>query len=108
MNGHDIIVSYEKSLRIVGLMTTAAEQSDWDRYLEFQNQLNLELSSLQLSTLADKLDTNQQQTVSELIKSIQMQIANIRHQVEGSLIDLTAKIDNTYTQKKLELAYKSL
>lgn len=108
MNSDEIIASYKKILGISRQMTNAAEQSDWDRYLEFENQLNLELSNLQFTALADKLDTNQQNTASELIQSIQLQIASIHHHVQSSLTDLTAKIDNTYTQKKLELAYKSL
>jgi hypothetical protein len=108
MNGLDIIASYQKILGISGQMTTAAEQLDWDRFLEFQNYLNLELSNLQAVTLANYLNPDQQEIVSELIQSIQMQISNIYQHVDASLTDLTAKIDNTSTQKKLEQAYKSL
>ncbi|MEY4210284.1 MAG: Flagellar protein FliT [Pseudomonadota bacterium] len=108
MNGYDIIASYEKILGISGQMTTAAEQSDWDRYLQFQSQLNLELSRLQTKSLANNLNSDQQETVSQLIQSIQMQINRIYQYVDASLNDLTAKIENTHTQKKLELAYKSL
>lgn len=108
MNSRDIIASYEKILGISGQMTTAAEQLDWDRFLEFQNHLNLELSHLQAVPLANYLNPDEQAIVSELIQSIQLQISNIYHHVDASLTDLTAKIENTSTQKKLELAYKSL
>lgn len=108
MNGFDIIASYEKILGISRQMTTAAEQLDWDRFLEFQIHLNLELSNLQSVPLANYLNPDQQEIVSELIQSIQMQISKIYHNVDASLTDLTAKIENTSTQKKLEQAYKSL
>ena len=108
MNSRDIIASYEKILGISGQMTTAAEQLDWDRFLEFQNNLNIELSHLQAVPLAKYLNPDEQQIVSELIQSIQLQISNIYHHVDVSLTDLAAKIENTSTQKKLELAYKSL
>lgn len=108
MNGYDIIAKYEKILGISGQMTAAAEQSDWDRYLQFETQLNQELSQLQTKSLANSLNADQQETVSQLIQSIQTQINQIYRYVDVCLTDLTAKIENTHTQKKLELAYKSL
>ena len=108
MNSRDIIASYEKILGISGQMTTAAEQLDWNRFLELQNHLSIELSHLQAVPLANYLNPDEQEIVSELIQSIQLQISNIYHHVDASLTDLTAKIENTSTQKKLELAYKSL
>lgn len=107
MNSLDIIAHYQKILGISGQMTTAAEQLDWDRFLEFQNHLNLELSHLQVLPLANYLNPDEQEIVSKSIQSIQMQISNIYHHIDASLIDLTAKIENTSTQKKLEHAYKS-
>lgn len=108
MNSYEIIAGYENILGVSGQMMTAAEQSDWDSFLQFQNHLNLELSKLQSLPLANLLNPDEQETVSRLIQSIQVRINNIYHHVDASLTDLTAKIENTHTQKKLELAYKSL
>lgn len=108
MNGFAIISGYEKILSVSGQMLIAAEQLDWDRYLQLQAQFNLELSKLPTQSLATNLNADQQQTVSELIQSIQLQFDKVHQCVDESLSDLTAKIENTHTQKKLELAYKSL
>ena len=99
---------YQLVLNNYEQMLQAAEQLDWDRFLQLETHSDTAVSALpDTESLMSRISDDEQLIISELLQATLECIELIKSIVSSARQEMSDRRDNTSVQRKLENTYTS-
>ncbi len=108
MNNQQVIVNYESLSTLTGEMREAADQGEWDKLIDLEQQCNLQVASMKSTDDLPLLDEVGRQRKIQLIRKILADDAEIRDRTETWMGQLQRIIQNTRQEQRLNQAYGAI
>ena len=107
-DNHQWIDQYQALLDTYERMLEATVQLDWDRFFQLESHTDAALAVLpEIPNLVNDLSEDEQERIRQLLTTTLERIERIKTVVGTARQEMSAKIDNTTTQRKLENTYTS-
>lgn len=105
MNSQEILALYETVAAITDQMVTAARKGDWDQLALLESHCASHIAILKRDESPGSLSDGVRERKATIIKKILADDREIRNLTEPWMTHLSALIDSTSTERKLNKAY---
>lgn len=108
MNAQQLVAQYELLSSLSGLMRVAADQGEWDKLIELEDQCSRHIASMKLIDPPPVLDESSLQHTMQLLREFIANDAAIRNGAESWMKQMQVNLQSNRQEQRINQAYGTI